>query len=606
MALIKSRAYFLDADYVFRKGETYLRLLMKGKRTFRLYMRYDPYFYVDAPHSAKETLAKLTARTKIGETVKVLRVEECERTVLCERKKIFKVFASHPQHVPALKGAVPYPCFEYNIPFAKRAIIDLKLVPFSLVEYKRERRIIKEIIKITQAEKPPALTRMAFDIETYNPLGAPQMDKDPIIMISYETEVDGKTERGVISTKDFNKEYAILCKDEKEMLEKFSEIVQRVDPDVLYGYNSANFDLTYMLEREKAVRAKLNIGRGKGKITPIKRGMVAGMRVEGRIHFDIYPTVRFFGFIGLVKTGRFTLEAVYAEMSGKKKKMVKRAEIWEMWDRNELEELADYSMNDAKATLEIGDKVLPLQTEMATIAKMPLFDVTLSTSGQLVESLLMFNANTREEIVPNRPNDAVIKERDLSPIQGAFVKLPEPGIYENIAVMDFRGLYPSIIVSYNIDPFTVIKTGNKKAGTPDSRLETESGAHEAPTGVRFSKKKIGMIPETLEWLVEFRSKIKKEIKKHKPDTLEYIHLSARSHALKILANSFYGYMLYSRSRWYSRECGESVTALGRMHIQNTIQMAEKVGFSVLYGDTDSIFSCSGTSQRIPQLNLWKK
>jgi len=55
-----------------------------------------------------------------------------------------------------------------------------------------------------------------------------------------------------------------------------------------------------------------------------------------------------------------------------------------------------------------------------------------------------------------------------------------------------------------------------------------------------------------------------------------------------LHNSFYGYLAYARSRWYSRECGESVTAYGRKHIMETMERAEKAGFRVLYGDTDSV------------------
>ncbi len=62
--------------------------------------------------------------------------------------------------------------------------------------------------------------------------------------------------------------------------------------------------------------------------------------------------------------------------------------------------------------------------------------------------------------------------------------------------------------------------------------------------------------------------------------------------MKILANSFYGYLGYARSRWYSREAAESVTAFGREYIVKTMETAEKHGFKVLYGDTDSIFLLS--------------
>ena len=94
-------------------------------------------------------------------------------------------------------------------------------------------------------------------------------------------------------------------------------------------------------------------------------------------------------------------------------------------------------------------------------------------------------------------------------------------------------------------------------------------------------------------LIRERSEVKKAYKKS-PDNKS---LSARSNALKILANSFYGYLGYARSRWYSRECAGSVTSLERTYILSTIDAAEKAGFKVLYSDTDSTFLIMGDKSR---------
>jgi DNA polymerase I len=97
--------------------------------------------------------------------------------------------------------------------------------------------------------------------------------------------------------------------------------------------------------------------------------------------------------------------------------------------------------------------------------------------------------------------------------------------------------------------------------------------------------------------------IKRELKAAKKDTEEYKKLSARSHALKILANSFYGYLGYARSRWYSRKCAESVTAWGRMHIMEAEEKAKAAGFKVLYMDTDSLFLLLDGKTREDALNF---
>ena len=55
-------------------------------------------------------------------------------------------------------------------------------------------------------------------------------------------------------------------------------------------------------------------------------------------------------------------------------------------------------------------------------------------------------------------------------------------------------------------------------------------------------------------------------------------------------NSAYGYLAFPRARWYSKECAEVVTYLGRKYIQQTIKEAEKFGFKVIYSDTDGFYA----------------
>jgi DNA polymerase I len=94
-------------------------------------------------------------------------------------------------------------------------------------------------------------------------------------------------------------------------------------------------------------------------------------------------------------------------------------------------------------------------------------------------------------------------------------------------------------------------------------------------------------------LIDERTEAKKAYKRE-PDNKS---LAAKSTALKILANAFYGYLGYPRARWYSRACASSVTAYGRFFITQTIEEAEKFGFKVLYGDTDSLFMLMGNKTK---------
>ncbi len=566
--MVVRKAYFIDASYTFRDGRTYVVLTLKGKKTVKRYFQYDPYFLVDAPADKKEAIEMMETFVK-GEAVTPLRVETTTVLSGLKKKKLIKVVCRKPSHVPVLKGMLPFQCYEYGILFTKRFIFDFQLVPNGLIKYEREGRIIKKII--SSEEKIAELKTLAFDIETYNPQGIPREKKDPAIMISY----CGK-KRGVITPKKSKEKYVETVADEKEMIERFSEVMREEDPDVVFGYNSANFDIPYLQTRAEITKADFSLGRWGPGIRKIKKGLINGMEIDGRIHMDLYPIIRFFGFIGVIKAQDFTLDSIASEVLGKRKAKIEKGEMWKLWDKGDIDDLAFYSLTDAELTAELGKMYLPLETELSTLTRMTLFDVCLSSSGQLVENLLMYNAAEKGMLIPPKPAGEAIGERLNNPIKGAFVKLPEPGIYENIAVLDFRGLYPSIIVSYNIDPDTLVEKKGK-------------GTVQSPTGAIFETKTKGLVPTVLDYLIDFRVKLKKKLKKLKPGSDEYVKVAARSQAVKILSNSFYGYLGYARSRYYSRKCAESVTAWGRKHIQETIDAAEKKGFRVLYADTDSVF-----------------
>lgn len=588
MALKK--AILLDVDYTNKKGKTYVRLLLKGKNTFRLYDVYEPYFYVDAPQLHSGEIMKISAEHN-GEKMSPVRVETAQRSVFGKEKTLLKVFCSSPSHVPHLSSKISFPVFENSILFGRRYMIDKGISPFSLLIYEREGKFIKKIHKIKDGY--PKLNSLAFDIETYNPAGAPRPPKDPAIMISYANGA-----KGVLTYKKIAKEYVNAADSEAQMISSFCSLVSKQQTDVLFGYNSSSFDLPYLKARADALKIPLPLGRDNRSFVLRKAGMREMAKIGGRIHIDLYPAIRFLSFIGALKASKFTLEAAYSEITGKKKYMVKRLEIHQMWDSKDhlvREELAHYSMQDALATKELGSIVLPLLMEISRLTKMPLFDTAYATAGQLVESLLIYRSYEAGAIVPGKPGEAEAKEREAHPIEGAFVKLPKAGIYDRLAVFDFRGLYPSIITSHNIDPFTL-----------DCSCCTKSESFVSPTGSRFCKKKKGLIPAVLEDIMAKRSKLKNELKSLPKDSEEYRTLFARVQALKIIANSYYGYLAYARSRWYAREAGESVTAWGRHYIQDTIAKAEKEGFEVLYGDTDSVFLLLGKKTKEDALLFMKK
>jgi DNA polymerase, archaea type len=590
MEPLELEGIILDVSYAVEGSVGAIRLALKTKSGVYTLTdpSFHPYFYM-VPNSQKidkESLEAVTIFSKDNEEVSVRSVEEKNLLIGTEEKKVFQIFLDNPRDVPKMSetfrefGA----CYESDIVFWKRYLIDKDLAPMALNKvkaHKEDGRLIIDEIR-SEAGKPDITMKyLSFDIETYNPLGVPRESKDPVIMISY---TDG-SESKVLTTKTIDREFVSVFKSEKEMLQAFVDAVRRLDPDVIVGYNSSAFDLPYMMTRAEKFRMEFGIGRDGEAARKEHHGLLEAVKIPGRINLDLYNVARFVSVVGasekVIKVNNFKLPEVYRAITGKDKKMVHKGSIWQQWDNGgkDIEELSDYSLADSLAVKELYAFFLPIEIEVSKVSRTTLGEASISTTSQLVEFMLMCYAHKHKQMILNRPQEAEIDARLMNPYEGAYVKTPEAGIYDRLVVFDFRGLYPSIIIAHNIDPST---------------LCTDCADYfESPNGVKFRKDRVGIMPLVLRMLIDERYEVKKAYKKD-PDNKS---LGARSTALKIIANAFYGYLGYSRSRWYSRECASSITAYARLFITQTIEKAEQFGFKVLYSDTDSIFLLVGDKTR---------
>ncbi|MEM4248528.1 MAG: DNA polymerase domain-containing protein, partial [Candidatus Nanoarchaeia archaeon] len=257
-------------------------------------------------------------------------------------------------------------------------------------------------------------------------------------------------------------------------------------------------------------------------------------------------------------------------------------EIWQIGLDEDLHSLADYNLVDAQLAYELFTKLLPTQLQLVKLIGLPLSDINRMSYGQLVEWFLIRNSKNAGLIVPKKPNSSEIYARQLSTFYGAFVLEPTPGFYRNVAVFDFRSLYPSIIASHNISP--------EKINCDCCKLH---GGHGVEGEILFCSKTLGFIPSLIKDVIDRRNRINAILEQTNPSDPSFQELKARQYALKTIANSTYGYLGFPGSRWYSLESAKAITALGRKYIQLVIKEAEKFGFKSLYGDTDSLFVLVG-------------
>ena len=607
----------LDIDYVTRNQEPVIRLFGKllGENEeghiIVLDKSFKPYIYVipSDPHCIPDCTHELSE-------LKLISVEKVSRNDMGEHKEVLKVTFKHPRDIPKLREKIlNLPSVEeireHDIPFYRRYLIDKGLFPLNLVEVEGKilnspqtsrKTPVKLVTKgsdnnqtpkscIFQMEnhpKPmdsslPEFKFLSFDIEVYNPRGMPQSDLDPIIMISFSSNQGFQK---VISTKNppdssdpngSSLDFVELVADEKELLEKFVETVQSENPDIILGYNSDSFDLPYIRDRaaKLGVPLKLGIDGSPPKFT--RTGFTNSTMIKGRIHIDLYFNIRRY-----MHLARHTLEHVYLELCGEMKLDIPGDEIHIYWDEGgrRLETLFHYSLHDAVAVTRIGERMIPLSTELTRIVGQPLFDVSRMASGRLVEWYLIRKSFQYQNLVPNKPSPSEVTQREDIHVVGGYVKEPVKGLHENIIYFDFRSLYPSIIISKNISPdsFTYEKEPKGK------------NCHVSPEdGYKFHKEPVGFIPSAIGQILQDRIRIK-SLMKQSTDHRQRQVLNAQQEALKRLANTFYGLYNHSTFRWYSLQCSESITAWGRDFLKKTMDDAEKQGFKPVYADTDGFFA----------------
>ena len=409
------------------------------------------------------------------------------------------------------------------------------------------------------------LNMLSFNIEACNPNGMPIVKEDPIIMISFSSNQGFQK---VFSTKKSSLDFIETFPNEKELIKKYVDTIQSEDPDIILGYNSDRFDFPYIKERAERLGVPLKLGVDGSSLKIRNNSRRNAAMIKGRIHIDLYSNIR-----RNLQLEHHTLKRVYKELFGEDKIEIPGHEVYTCWndDGEKLEKLFRYSLADVMAVTKIGEKMLPLSIELTRIVGQPLFDVARMGSGKQVEWYLMRKAFEYGNVAPNKFG------RYLRDVVGGHVEEPIKGLHTDIVYFDFRSLYPSIIISKNISPDTLIEDNIDECHiTPEFEY-------------KFRKIPQSFIPSVVGKLLENRIRVKSIMEESK-DSSERQMLNFQQEALKRLTNTIYGLYNHSTFRWYSIECSEAITAWGRDFLKKTMEKSEKHGFKPIYADTDGFYA----------------
>jgi DNA polymerase, archaea type len=522
------------------------------------YYGFRPYFEVTEPTAE--------VRTRLAADKEIIGVQDIVTWVAGKEEPALRVTLHRPWLVPQYRDNYRRKGDENSvlacdIPFVHRFLYDKHLglaVTFEAEDEPEEiraRYTVPNVVRVvTDADhdiRPaevfrPSLRVLSFDIEN--------AIRTRTIFTICGVSVGGGRPRTT---------FRLHNTDERRILEEFVRTIIEDDPDVITGYNIGGYDFPLLVERAAATGlGKLAIGRERSEPREMGERL---WKVTGRAVADAWWSVR-----RDLKPKQETLQFVARTLLGDSKLDVDRREIEKEWAKDSVR-VMEYCEHDADLALRILQRLRTVEkaADLATVAHLPLEEGMNGRTSLYIDSLLIPRADARGVGVPM----SHFAGRE-NPIEGGYVHPIRPGIYRWVVVLDFKSMYPSIIIARNLC-FTTL--------SPD-------GTTVAPSGARFLDATVrrGIIPEILSDLLADRTRFRQAGQAAtNPEMKEYY--DGLQNAVKVLMNSFYGVLASSFYRFTNKDIGAAITAFGREAITSIIRDLEADKFEVVYSDTDSVF-----------------
>lgn len=520
----------------------------EGKSIAIEYSGFKPYFYVIAPPQA---LRGAFARDKQVVALEDVILEVEGTPTPCARVVLRQPWKTPEYREKARKfGSTP---LEADIPFQHRFIYDMDLGAAVRVRgtvADSPGRYTTDLFLLADGFEPcdpfrPALRILSFDIEN--------SIRDGHIFcigVAYRDAEEIKTR--------------VLTGTERDIIDRFVKLVDELDPDIISGYNIDGYDLPVLLDRAaKNGIPKLGLARDHSTLFHLGERF---WRLDGRILTDVWWAVK-----AEMRPKQETLDYVAKQLLGEGKHELQRGKIDEEWERDR-DKVIRYCINDAELSLRILERVRRIEKtlDLAAVSKLPLEDVLHGRTSNLIDSILIRAADRAKVAVP------MMKMRGgrVEQIEGGYVHSLQPGLYEWVISLDFRAMYPSLIIENNICFTTVSPTGTVTS----------------PTGAKFlaADVKKGLLPVILANLMMDRQDVRTKMRKATDPQMKEFYEGLQA-AIKVLMNAFYGVLASSFYRFNDPKVGASITAFARERIKGIIGELEAEAVKVVYADTDSVF-----------------
>jgi DNA polymerase-2 len=505
--------------------------------------RFRPYFFVREKH--RERAAREPGA----------RVEPTDLAAF-DGEPVCRVEVSLPGDVPTLRDRLwqaGIAAFEADLRFPYRFLIDHGIRAGVAIEGEAESRGSEALVRfrnpqLAPAEVRPELRVLSIDLET---------PRDASCIWSAALVGDDVDEVHLLSKAAVAG--AICHETERDLLEAVCTRIRAIDPDILTGWNVVDFDLQTWSQRGEAVRCDASLGRVPGR-THFQQDprftRQTRASIPGRVVVDGIPLVR-----DALRLEDYRLDTVARAVVGRQKQIDHdapdaAAEIARMF-HEDREALVVYNREDARLVLDILAKegLLELAIERSALAGMPLDRIGASVAS--FDRLYLPELRARGRVAPS-----VDAGRENVHVRGGAVLDSKPGLFSNVALFDFKSLYPSLMRTFQLDPL--------------AHALAREGDIEAPNGARFAREG-ALLPAILERLMASRDEAKARSDRH------------ADQAIKIMMNSLFGVLGTPGCRFFDPDVANAITGFGQEMLARTQEAFASEGVEVLYGDTDSVF-----------------
>lgn len=475
-----------------------------------------------------------------------------------------------------------------------------------------------------------------FDIETESKNGFPQPDQalEKVTAITLISQLKGKRIIHVLGYNDFKNDRKDViyykCRDEIDLLRKFITIWSMDYPDIVTGWNQGPFDIPYMVNRitkilgEKEVKKLSPWGIVQSKEVRVSVSSTYNTYlIKGVALLDYEDLYKWFAPDGKSQESYKLDDIAFVEIGQNKVDHDEYQSLDEFYEKD-YQKFMEYNIQDTELIdwMENKLKLIELIVTVSYLNKCNFEDVF--TQVRMWTAICANYLKKRNIYLDHSVHDTKSEK-----YEGAYVKEPLMGLHKLIASFDFKSLYPSIIMSLNISPETLVEPEDypddirewmssntiNVQNLLDRKIDTsilkKYNYALSPNGQLYRRDFKGFIPDLVEDIFNVRDATKQEmltveqkietLKTENKNSVELENLFSSLNNLqlaeKVNANSIYGaignefFVLYDLRNAVAITTGAQLATKSVIKYSNeflSYLKGEEKDF-VLAADTDSAF-----------------